>query len=173
MNFDEKLQIASFFSILIGFALIIWEFQQSRAMTAAVLASDGAIHRAETDLKIAEFAGTYARACQDPQAITVKDSIVLSQIYRAFYESRVNRIRNYEQALDTGVDRRPGINTWFRFMFETEFGRRHWKRIGQYYEPEIKQTGDEILKSMGPPYCFAAGGIMPLEHQIIRREPSY
>ena len=49
MNFDEKLQIATFISILFGFALIIWEFQQSRAMTAAVLASDGAIHRAETD----------------------------------------------------------------------------------------------------------------------------
>ena len=89
MNFDEKLQIATFISLLFGFALIIWEFQQSRAMTAAVLASDGAIHRAETDLNIAAFADTYARACQDPQAITLNDSIVLSQIYRAFYESRV------------------------------------------------------------------------------------
>ena len=173
MNFDEKLQIATFISILFGFALIFWEFQQSRAMTAAVLASDGAIHRAETDLNIAAFADTYAKACQDPQAITLNDSIILSQIYRAFYESRVNRVRNYEQALHTGVDKRPGINTWFRFMFETEFGRRHWKRIRQYYEPQFTQTGDQILESMGPPYCFAAGGVMPLESQLLERKPNY
>ena len=159
MTFEQKIQAASFFAILIGFALILYEFQQNRNMTAAMLASDGAIHRAELALQFAEFSDVYARACHEGAALSLSDSFTLSQMYNAFYESRINRLRNYEEALPTGVNRDPGIQRFFRFMFETEFGRRHWDRLRNSFEPSLRMEGDDILASMGAPYCFAAGGI--------------
>ena len=159
MTLDEKIQSASFFAILIGFALILYEFQQNRSMTAAMLASDGAIHRAELALQFAEFSDVYAKACSNVDALSLSDSFTLSQMYNAFYESRINRVRNYEEALSTGVNRDPGIQRFFRFMFETEFGRKHWSRLRSSFELNLRIEGDDILASMGAPYCFAAGGI--------------
>ena len=159
MTFDEKFQVASFGAILIGFALIIWEFQQNRDMTAAMLASDGAIHRADLHMQIASYSEVYARACAEPDSLSLDDSIVLMRIYSALYESRINRVANYEAALGAGVDRSPSVNRFFRFMFETDFGRKHWSRIRASYDADFRAAGDEILGLMGAPYCFAQGGI--------------
>ena len=156
MSFDQRLQFASIITLVIGIFLVVWEFQQSRAMTAAVLASDGAISRAEIDMQIASVSDVYARACQDTQSLTVEDAIVLTQIYRAFYEAHVNRVMNYQQKLDIGVDWTSNAKAFFYFMFETDFGREHWKRIRGGFGEQFRGIGDDILFEIGPSNCFAS-----------------
>lgn len=155
MNFDQKAQVASLAAILIGFAMVFWELQQNRDMTVAMLASEGAIARADLDMRIAEFAGTYARACEGVQAMTAEDAIVMTQIYRAFFESHLNRLLNYDKALGAGVNWQSNATAFFRFMFETEFGRNHWKRIQGGFEEKVQDIGNATLDGMGRPSCFA------------------
>jgi hypothetical protein len=145
MSSDQKFQWVSFFSILIGFALILWELQQSRDMTAAVIANDGSFARAELDMQIASFAEVYVRACQENAELADEDKFVLMQIYRAYYDVRVNRLINYQEALDTGVAWRGNAERFFYFLFDTEFGRKHWIKIKDGMPAEVAMIGDKIL----------------------------
>ena len=159
MTSDQKFQWMSFISILIGFGLIIWELQQSRAMTAAVIANDGSIARAELDMQIASYADVYLKACREDGELSQEDQFKLIQIFKTYYEIRVNRLINYQSALETGVDWRGNAERFFYFMFDTAFGRQHWLRIREDMRLDIKDIGDEILETIaGKPSCFSSLG---------------
>lgn len=156
---DEKFQWVSFISILIGFGLIIWELQQSRAMTAAVIANDGSIARAELDMQIASYADVYLKACLEDGELSQEDQFKLVQIFKTYYEIRVNRLINYQAALETGVNWRGNAERFFYFLFDTNFGRQHWLRIREDMSQEIRDIGDNILPTIaGKPSCFSSLG---------------
>ncbi len=157
MHFDRMFQILSLLSILVGFSLVVWELKQNRDITMALLASDGAIGRSERLLQAIEHADVLARACTEHEKLTLKDKLILQAIYDSQYDMLVNRLMNYERSMQSGINWRAGAEGYFRWRFETRFGREYWAEVKMSYPKEVRAIADELLGTIGPVQCSVVG----------------
>ena len=155
MSFDRLFQIFSLVSVIAGFSLVVWELQQNKDITMALLASDGAVGRSEMRLQEAEHSEVYARACTDHSSLSKEDSLILVAIIETRYDMLVNRLINYERSMRSGIDWQSGARSYFEELFETEFGRKYWEYTRGSYRDDVREIGDSVFVDIGDPECFA------------------
>ena len=143
----EWVQGIAAIAVIAGLVLVIWELRQSRQVATAQLTSDAMSQTLQLDLsqvgddpKVA-----LARACQDPNSLTIEDLVVLRSYYiatvgvvfRAFLIEQRSEL--YEGIwIDAGEGRFPDV-------FYSRAGRLWWARQQHVYPKELVDLGNSIL----------------------------
>lgn len=164
-SLTNMVQIVTGLAVVVGLALVIWELQQTRDVVFAQLTSDGYgdVTQHQMTLLGESASDVVAKACDDPDALTTSDLMVLESYFSAI----INRMRrNISIADRTGFysDQDQYRLNWtgnFLLLFETSAGRVWWEKdyLGNdtqalfKYDPRLQEFGDEILTERSPGSC--------------------
>ena len=159
MNHDRwnlTIQLATLAAVVAGMTLVIWELQQTRELVRAQLSADAIAQINAQDIALmGEAPATaLAKACDEPDALSTENMIVLSHYYGGVV-NRLRRLLLIERRSDTYV----AGDRWqefaegnFMLIFATEFGRWWWKNSSPAEKP-ILEEGNRFLAELGPPLC--------------------
>ena len=116
-RFETWLQLLTLLSVVAGVALVVWELQQTRAMTLTELVH-GTITDIQTD-RSANYGENLAhvqyKACFEPSELTHSEAFILG----AFFDNQIGRVNRYKVQADLGG-------------FETS-----WRHLGSYEVREV------------------------------------
>jgi hypothetical protein len=116
-SIDRWIQLATAFAVVIGIALVVWELQQTRALTSAQIAHGNMdeLSQERTGLYGEELGEILALACYEPWKLTESQAFVLD----AYFDNQLLRVVRYWVEVEAA-----GFSTDWRLL-----SQRHIEKI--------------------------------------------
>ncbi len=141
------IQTISGIAVLVGLGLVVSELRQGKEIARVQLVSDSMAEFSQRDQAMMgeDASRALAKACDEPDALTTQDMIVLGY----YYTEIVNNVRSTlfvsRTSPDIAVFDSKEWNSNFDMIFATEYGKWWWRHSD--WEPEIMADGNKVLSA--------------------------
>lgn len=150
-SIENRVQVVGLVAIVISLLLVFYELQQSQRIAGAELMAQQFDAIADRYLAVMgeDAAATIAKACHEPETLTVEEQIVLDAYLNAQFLTirRIWGLANFGDILTTRDEASAWSSGVFGYIFAFPQSDAWWAKIRLVYEPvfpHVVEIGDQV-----------------------------
>jgi hypothetical protein len=157
---SNSIQVITAVFVLIGLGLVVWELQQVKTLTRAQLTSESVATHISifTSMLGEEAASVLAKACLNPEELTLQEAVILDNYYLANANLLARLI------LQTDRDGVYPEGSWRDSLFylnpilASRYGREWILSLGSGWPSGFMEATKTRIDQLGPPSCESSFG---------------